>query len=735
MSIAKTALVTAASGGLGAAIARMLAVELRMKVIINFGQNAVRAEQLEKSADASSKSGIQFLVERAAAEFGGRIDIVISNVGWTCLRDFSSLEDNVNEEDWDRCFTANVKSHLWLFHASKKYLEESNQREAGSAVPINSVAPGSGTNGSSINVPAVVEGVIKSVRQRGDAAVRHYSEQFDKWSPATFKLSKTEIDKVMEQVPGQVLEDIKTVQANVRRFAKAQKESLKEFEMEMAPGVFLGQKNNPIDSVGAYIPGGRYPLLASAHMTILTAKVAGVRNVVACTPPASGKIPLATVAAMHLAGADHIYILGGVQAVAAMAVGTESVPKVDFIAGPGNAFVAEAKRQLFGEIGIDLFAGPTEVLIVADETADPYMVATDLLSQAEHGPDTPAVLISASEDVAKSAIKYCEEQLATLKTAAIASESWKNFGEVILVDALDEAYKVADEFASEHVQILTANPRDALSKMQHYGALFLGPMTCVSYGDKCIGTNHVLPTKQAARYTGGLWVGKFLRTVTYQEVTSPQESGEIKLQEPSNSHFVENFLSKISIQNMASADPTRKDLRHLQRFITTHAADGETTFSDAISEDVQFQTLPDNVDFALCYASNHFPVSFSDDKDVETYKHYTQNLPGITIPTGTVLRVVDMPPGALSPMHRTISLDYGVVLEGEIDLILDSGEKRTMRRGDISVQRGTNHAWKNRSDKSWARMLYVLQPAERLVIAGEALSDNSAATIPGYDKE
>ncbi|KAF4950872.1 hypothetical protein FSARC_13072 [Fusarium sarcochroum] len=372
--------------------------------------------------------------------------------------------------------------------------------------PTGSDPAGKVTDGSAPDVACIVKGVIDSIRQEGDGAVRRYSEQFDKWSPSSFKLSRKDIEKVMVQVPEQTIHDIKTVQSNVRKFAEAQLNSIKEFELEMAPGVVLGQKNNPIDSVGRYIPGGRYPLLASAHMTILTAKVAGVRNVVACTPPASGEIPFATVAAMHLAGADQIFILGGIQAIAAMATGTETIPKVDFIAGPGNAFVAEAKRQLFGQIGIDLFAGPTE---------------------AEHGPDTPAVLISTSADIAKSAIKYCDEQLATLKTSAIASVSWRDFGEVILADTTDEAYQIADEFASEHVQILTANPREALTKMQHYGALFLGPMTCVSFGDKCIGTNHVLPTKHAARYTGGLWVGKFLRTVTYQEVTSAKESGKL----------------------------------------------------------------------------------------------------------------------------------------------------------------------------------------------------------------
>ncbi|KAJ9130224.1 Histidinol dehydrogenase [Pleurostoma richardsiae] len=387
--------------------------------------------------------------------------------------------------------------------------------------------PVNGAGQSSLDVPSIVKGVIDSIRHNGDAAVRQYSEKFDKWSPKSFKLSDAEIQHAISQVPPQTIQDIKDVQANVRRFATAQKQSLKDFEIETAPGVFLGQRNNPIASVGAYIPGGRYPLLASAHMTILTAKIAGVKTVVGCTPPDQGKVPYATVAAMHLAGTDAIFILGGIQAVAAMAVGTETVPKVNFIAGPGNAFVAEAKRQLYGEIGIDLFAGPTEILIVADETADPFMVATDLLSQAEHGPDSPAVLITTSAEVGKTTVEYCGTLLEGLVTAPIASVSWGNLGEVVLVDSLDEAYQVADEYASEHVQILAANPREALEKMNNYGALFLGPMTCVSYGDKCIGTNHVLPTKGASRYTGGLWVGKFLRTVTYQEVRSAEESGRL----------------------------------------------------------------------------------------------------------------------------------------------------------------------------------------------------------------
>lgn len=336
----------------------------------------------------------------------------------------------------------------------------------------------------SIDVPGIVRDVIADIRQNGDAAVRKYSEKFDQWSPPSCKLSRKEIEEAIAALPQQTIDDIKTVQSNVRKFAEAQMASIKDFEIEMEPGVFLGQKNSPIEAVGCYIPGGRYALLASAHMTILTAKVAGVKHVVAATPPIAGKIPNATVAAMHFAGADDIFIVGGVQAVAAMAVGTETIAKTHFLAGPGNAFVAEAKRQLFGEVGIDLFAGPTEVLVVADEHADPYMCAVDLLSQCEHGPDTPAQLITNSERVGKETMKYCDELLKVLPTGAVASISWNTLGEVIVCDTMDEAYAVADEYASEHVQILTQTPRVALEKMRDYGALFLGGNTCVSYGDK-----------------------------------------------------------------------------------------------------------------------------------------------------------------------------------------------------------------------------------------------------------
>ncbi|OLT04911.1 histidinol dehydrogenase [Pseudonocardia sp. CNS-004] len=372
-----------------------------------------------------------------------------------------------------------------------------------------------------------VAGVIADVRARGDVAVREYSEKFDSWSPERFRLSEEEIEKIVATVPEQAIADIRSVQDRVRRFAQAQKESLRDFEVETEPGVFLGQKNIPVASAGAYIPGGRYPLVASAHMTVLTAKVAGVERVTACTPPIRGEIPAATVAAMHLAGADEILLLGGTQAVAAMAVGTETIGKVDLLAGPGNAYVAEAKRQLFGEVGIDLFAGPTEVLVIADEHADPFVVAVDLLSQAEHGPDSPAVLITTSAQLARRVVELVDEILPGMPTADFAGAAWRDHGEVAVVENLDAAYALADRYASEHVQILTENPREALERMRNYGALFLGEGTCVSYGDKVIGTNHTLPTRGAAHYTGGLWVGKYLKTVTYQEVTDPASSAAL----------------------------------------------------------------------------------------------------------------------------------------------------------------------------------------------------------------
>lgn len=377
------------------------------------------------------------------------------------------------------------------------------------------------------DVAASVRDVISDIRANGDAAVRTYAKKFDGWEPESFRLDDAEVARIIATLDPQVIDDIRFVQDQVRSFAQAQRASLQDIEVETLPGVFLGQKHVPVQAAGAYIPGGKYPLTASAHMTIVTAKVAGVPRVVACTPPIRGEIPAATIAAMSMAGADEIYVLGGIQAVAAMAVGTETIAPVNMIAGPGNAYVAEAKRQLFGEVGIDLFAGPTEILIIADEHADPFLTAVDLLSQAEHGPESPAVLITTSADLGNRVLALIDEILPGMPTKDYAEPAWRDWGQVIVVDDLDEAYAVADDFAFEHVQVFTQNPREALDKMHDYGALFLGENTCVSYGDKVIGTNHVLPTLGAARYTGGLWVGKYLRTVTYQEITNPDSSAAL----------------------------------------------------------------------------------------------------------------------------------------------------------------------------------------------------------------
>ncbi len=368
-------------------------------------------------------------------------------------------------------------------------------------------------------VRQVVDALIDEVRNGGDAAVRAISERLDKWSPPSFKLSRDEIDAIIASVPAQTVADIQFAQAQIRRFAEAQRGALQDVEIETIPGVRLGHKNIPVASAGCYVPGGRYPMVASAHMSILTAKVAGVKRVIGCTPPLAGQIPAATITAMALAGADDIYLLGGVQAMAAMALGTETIAPVDMLIGPGNAYVAEAKRALFGQVGIDLLAGPTEVLVIADETADAEMVATDLLGQAEHGPTSPAILVTTSEDLAHATLVEVERQLKTLSTADVAGVAWRDYGQVILVDSLEEAVREGDRIASEHVEILTADPQYFLDHMTNYGALFLGKETNVAYGDKVIGTNHTLPTNRAARYTGGLWVGKFLKTVTYQKVT------------------------------------------------------------------------------------------------------------------------------------------------------------------------------------------------------------------------
>jgi sulfopropanediol 3-dehydrogenase len=374
-------------------------------------------------------------------------------------------------------------------------------------------------------VRETVAGVIAGIRSRGDEAVREYSERFDHWAPR--RLSTEDIERIVGTVPQQVLDDIRYVQDQVRTFARHQLDSLRAFEVETLPGVLLGQKHIPVRAVGAYIPGGRYPLVASAHMTIVTAKTAGVPRVVACTPPIRGDVPAATVAAMHLAGADEIWLLGGVQAVAAMALGTESMAAVPMLAGPGNAYVAEAKRQLYGEVGIDLFAGPTEILVLADDASDPFTCAVDLLSQAEHGPDSPAVLISTSRELAENVLAQIDRLLPTMPTRDFAEPAWRDHGQVHVVDDADAMYALADEFAFEHVEVLTGHPREALDRLHEYGALFLGAGTCVSFGDKVIGTNHVLPTRGAARYTGGLWVGKYLKTVTYQEVTDPASSAAL----------------------------------------------------------------------------------------------------------------------------------------------------------------------------------------------------------------
>lgn len=374
---------------------------------------------------------------------------------------------------------------------------------------------------------ATVEGILADVAQRGDAAVRALSERFDRWSPARFRLSEAEIAAALAAVAPRDLEDIRFAQAQVRRFAQAQRDSIRDIAVETLPGVTLGHRNIPVNAVGCYVPGGKYPMVASAHMSVVTAKVAGVKRVIACAPPFDGGPHPAIVAAMHLGGADEIYVLGGVQAVAAMALGTETIAPVDMLVGPGNAFVAEAKRQLYGRVGIDLFAGPTETLVIADDSVDGEICATDLLGQAEHGVNSPAVLLTTSETLARATMAEIDRQLAVLPTAALAGKSWADYGEVIVCDSDAEMVREADRIASEHVQVMTRDPDYFLANMTNYGALFLGPRTNVAYGDKVIGTNHTLPTMKAARYTGGLWVGKFLKTCTYQKVTTDAASAAV----------------------------------------------------------------------------------------------------------------------------------------------------------------------------------------------------------------
>src|SRR5438067_681894 len=376
-------------------------------------------------------------------------------------------------------------------------------------------------------VRGAVEAIIADVRARGDAAVRELSERFDKWSPPKFRLSDDEIRALVAQVSPQTIDDIEFAQAQIRNFAEIQRASMQDVEVETLPGVILGHRHIPVASVGCYVPGGRYPMVASAHMSIVTARVAGVKRIIACAPPYQGGPHPAIVAAMHFGGADDIYVLGGVQAVAAMALGTETIPAVDMLVGPGNAYVAEAKRQLFGRVGIDLLAGPTETLIIADDSVDGEMCATDLLGQAEHGPTSPAVLITNSDKLARETLQEIERLLKILPTADAAGKAWADYGEVILCDDYQEMVREADRIASEHVQVMTRDPDYFLANMRNYGSLFLGPRTNVAYGDKVIGTNHTLPTRKAARYTGGLWVGKFLKTCTYQKVLTDEAAARI----------------------------------------------------------------------------------------------------------------------------------------------------------------------------------------------------------------
>ncbi|WP_170584778.1 histidinol dehydrogenase [Ruegeria arenilitoris] len=369
---------------------------------------------------------------------------------------------------------------------------------------------------------AVVEATLKDIETRGDAAVRELSEKFDNYSPASFRLSQDEIDDLIAQLSDRELADIKFAQAQVTNFARAQRASMTDIEVETLPGVILGHKNIPVQSVGCYVPGGKFPMVASAHMSVATASVAGVPRIIACTPPFQGKPNPAVIAAMHLGGAHEIYVMGGIQAIGAMALGTETIDPVHMLVGPGNAFVAEAKRQLFGRVGIDLFAGPTETMVIADETVDAEICATDLLGQAEHGYNSPAVLVTNSRKLAEETLSEIDRLLGILPTAGTARVSWQDYGEVILCDNYDEMLQVADEIASEHVQVMTDRDDWFLENMTCYGALFLGPRTNVSNGDKVIGTNHTLPTKKAGRYTGGLWVGKFLKTHSYQKILTDE---------------------------------------------------------------------------------------------------------------------------------------------------------------------------------------------------------------------
>ena len=376
-------------------------------------------------------------------------------------------------------------------------------------------------------VSEIVKSTLKAIEARGDEAVREFSEKFDNYTPKSFKLSLAEIDSLVKQVSPQNLEDIKFAQEQVRNFAQAQRDSMKDIEVETMPGVILGHKNIPVQSVGCYVPAGKFPMVASAHMSIVTASVAKVPRIIACTPPFKGEPNPAVITAMHLGGAHEIYVIGGIQAIGAMALGTASIDSVDMLVGPGNAFVAEAKRQLFGRVGIDLFAGPTETMVIADETVDAELCATDLLGQAEHGYNSPAVLVTNNQKLAEDTLLEIDRLLTILPTADTASVSWEEYGEVIVCDNYDEMLDVANDIASEHVQVMTNRDDWFLDNMHSYGALFLGPRTNVSNGDKVIGTNHTLPTKKAGKYTGGLWVGKFLKTHSYQKITTDEAAVKI----------------------------------------------------------------------------------------------------------------------------------------------------------------------------------------------------------------
>ena len=376
-------------------------------------------------------------------------------------------------------------------------------------------------------VRETVEKLLADIETRGDAAVRELSKRFDNWEPEKFKLSEEQIQDCINRLDTRILDDIRFAQDQIRNFAQLQRDSMKDVEEETLPGVILGHRHIPMNRVGSYVPGGKFPMVASAHMSVVTAKVAGVKEIITCAPPYQGKPADAIVAAQSMGGADAIYVIGGVQAVAAMALGTESIPAVDMLVGPGNAYVAEAKRQLYGRVGIDLFAGPTETLVIADETVDGEMCATDLLGQAEHGPTSPAILLTNSENLAKQTMEEVDRQLNTLSTSDTAAPAWRDYGQVIVADSYDEMVEIANDLAFEHVQVMTDRDDWFLENMSNYGSLFLGPRTNVSYGDKVIGTNHTLPTLKAARYTGGLWVGKYIKTCTYQKVLTDEATVKI----------------------------------------------------------------------------------------------------------------------------------------------------------------------------------------------------------------